>query len=81
MHDYAEMRQGINDLMTEFDLIPDRRTTAAFDWSEAERRAAAERLGLVARERPTFSTGQSSWVRRHRTGERLLGDDTHRGQS
>ena len=46
MQDYAEMRRGIHQLMNEFDPVPDVGTTAAFGWSETERRAACERLGL-----------------------------------
>ena len=46
MHDYADMRRGIHELMTGFDPVPETGTTAAFGWSESERRAAAERLGL-----------------------------------
>jgi hypothetical protein len=60
MHDYAEMRRGIHDLMAGFDPIPEGRTTAEFGWSEAERSAAAERLGVRSQGHSAFSTGQSS---------------------
>jgi len=46
MHDYADMRRSIHELMSEVDPLPENETTAAFGWSEAERRAAADRLGL-----------------------------------
>ena len=61
MHDYAEMRQGIHDLMTGFDPVPDAKTTADLGWSDAERRAAATRLGLGdAHDRLVFSPRRSS---------------------
>jgi hypothetical protein len=60
MHDYAEMRRGIHELMTGFDPVPDARTTADFGWSDAERLAAAERLGLDDPQRLVYTPRQSS---------------------
>jgi hypothetical protein len=55
------MRQGIHELMTGFDPVPDATTTADLGWSDAERRAAATRLGLSdAHGRLRFSPRRSS---------------------
>jgi hypothetical protein len=50
MQDYANMRQGIVELMDGFDPVPNGRVTGGLRWTNIERRAAAERLGLDLRD-------------------------------